>query len=110
MESATPAMTRGARAARARPDPRRGALGRAQFCTYSPVRARLDRAEHRQGAPVTSWVCRTAAEIAAAVREKRTTPREVVAEHLARIEQLDGRVGAFRRVRTDAAPAEADEV
>jgi len=59
---------------------------------------------------VTSWVGRTAAEIAAAVREKRTTPREVVAEHLARIEQLDGRVGAFRRVRTDAAPAEADEV
>jgi amidase len=59
---------------------------------------------------VTSWVGRTAAEIAAAVREKRATPHEVVAEHVARIEQLDGRVGAFRRLRAQAALAEADEV
>ncbi|MFF5476048.1 amidase [Streptomyces sp. NPDC012935] len=59
---------------------------------------------------MTNWVGRTAAEIAAAVREKQATPREVVAEHLARIERLDGRVGAFRVVRTDAALAEADEV
>ncbi|MES5817848.1 amidase family protein [Streptomyces sp. RG80] len=59
---------------------------------------------------MTSWIGRTAAEIAAAVREKRATPREVVAEHLARIERLDGRVGAFRTVRTEAALAEADEV
>jgi amidase len=59
---------------------------------------------------VTSWTGRTAAEIAAAVREGRVTPREVVAEHLARIEALDGRVGAFRTVRAQAALAEADEV
>ena len=59
---------------------------------------------------MTSWVGRTAAEIAAAVREKRATPREVVAEHLARIERLDGLVGAFRTVRAEAALAEADEV
>ncbi|MFF6785326.1 amidase family protein [Streptomyces sp. NPDC012510] len=59
---------------------------------------------------MTSWAGRTAAEIAAAVREKRVTPREVVAEHLARIEALDGRVGAFRTVRAEAALAEADEV
>ncbi|PWI13919.1 amidase [Streptomyces sp. Act143] len=59
---------------------------------------------------MTSWTGRTAAEIAAAVREKRTTPREVVAEHLARIERLDSRVGAFRTVRAEAALAEADEV
>ncbi|MDH6514943.1 amidase [Streptomyces sp. SAI-135] len=59
---------------------------------------------------MTNWVGRTAAEIAAAVREKRATPREVVAEHLARIERLDGRIGAFRVVRAEAAPAEADEV
>ncbi|MFE7837810.1 amidase [Streptomyces sp. NPDC057474] len=59
---------------------------------------------------MTSWVGRTAAETAAAVREKRVTPREVVAEHLARIEALDGRVGAFRKVRAAAALAEADEV
>lgn len=59
---------------------------------------------------MTSWVGRTAAEIAAAVREKRATPHEVVAEHLARIERLDARVGAFRHVRTDAALAEAEEV
>ncbi|WP_030674176.1 amidase [Streptomyces cellulosae] len=59
---------------------------------------------------MTSWVGRTAAEIAAAVREKRATPREVVAEHLARIERLDGRVGAFRTVRAEAALAESDAV
>ncbi|WP_151475574.1 amidase [Streptomyces albicerus] len=59
---------------------------------------------------MTSWAGRTAAEIAAAVREKRVTPREVVAEHLARIELLDARVGAFRHLRATAALAEADEV
>ncbi|GAB2761628.1 amidase [Streptomyces bullii] len=59
---------------------------------------------------MTNWVGRPAAETAAAVREKRATPREVVAEHLARIERLDGRIGAFRRVRAEAALAEADEV
>ncbi|POX53094.1 amidase [Streptomyces sp. Ru71] len=59
---------------------------------------------------MTTWVGLSAAEIAAAVREKRATPREVVAEHLARIERLDGRIGAFRTVRARAALAEADEV
>lgn len=59
---------------------------------------------------MTSWAGRSAAEIAAAVREKRVTAREVVAEHLDRIERLDGRVGAFRTVRAEAALAEADEV
>ncbi|MGV9249891.1 amidase [Streptomyces sp. NPDC003697] len=59
---------------------------------------------------MTSWVGRSAAEIAAAVREKRATPREVVAEHLDRIARLDGRIGAFRSVRAEAALAEADEV
>ncbi|MEW2619168.1 amidase [Streptomyces sp. NPDC048106] len=57
-----------------------------------------------------SWAGRSAAEIAAAVREKRVTPREVVAEHLARIERYDGRIEAFRKVRREAALAEADEV
>ncbi|MEW2300552.1 amidase [Streptomyces sp. NPDC006655] len=59
---------------------------------------------------MTNWVGRTAAEIAAAVREKRVTPRQVVTEHLERIARLDGRIGAFRKVRADAALAEADEV
>ncbi|MGW1893653.1 amidase [Streptomyces sp. NPDC002004] len=59
---------------------------------------------------MTDWAGRTAAEIAAAVREKQVTPREVVAGHLARIERLDGRIGAFRTVRAEAALAEADEV
>ncbi|USQ84732.1 amidase family protein [Streptomyces phaeoluteigriseus] len=59
---------------------------------------------------MTEWVGRTAVEIAAAVREKRVEPRAVVAEHLARIARLDGRIGAFRVVRAEAAPAEADEV
>lgn len=59
---------------------------------------------------MTDWVGRTAAEIAAAVREKQVTPREVVAAHLARIQRLDGRIGAFRVVRSARALAEADEV
>ncbi|MEV5953238.1 amidase family protein [Streptomyces sp. NPDC051987] len=59
---------------------------------------------------MTDWAGRTAAETAAAVREKRVTPREVVAGHLERIARLDGRIGAFRKVRADAALAEADEV
>ncbi|MGW5174218.1 amidase [Streptomyces sp. NPDC004082] len=59
---------------------------------------------------MTSWAGRTAVETAAAVREKRVTPREVVAWHLARIERLDARIGAFRTVRVQAALAEADEV
>ncbi|MGW0800346.1 amidase [Streptomyces sp. NPDC001089] len=57
---------------------------------------------------MTSWAGRTATEIAAAVREKRISPREVVAEHLARIERLDAGIGAFRLVRSEAAMAEAD--
>ncbi len=57
---------------------------------------------------MSSWAGRTATEIAAAVRERRISPREVVAEHLARIERLDARVGAFRLVRSEAALAEAD--
>ncbi|MFE1927055.1 amidase [Streptomyces asoensis] len=57
---------------------------------------------------MTSWAGRTAAEIAAAVRAKEVTPREVVAEHLAQIERLDGRIGAFRTVRARAALAEAE--
>ncbi|MGW2418740.1 amidase [Streptomyces sp. NPDC001709] len=59
---------------------------------------------------MSDWAGRSAAEIAAAVREKRVTPREVTAGHLARIERLDGRIGAFRKVRAEAALAEADEV
>ncbi|MFK0282906.1 amidase [Streptomyces sp. NPDC090499] len=59
---------------------------------------------------MTDWAGRTATEIAAAVREQRATPREVVAGHLERIARLDGRIGAFRKVRADAALAEADEV
>ncbi|MER6381242.1 amidase family protein [Streptomyces sp. NPDC001250] len=55
-------------------------------------------------------VGRTAAETAAAVRAKEVTPREVVAECLARIERIDGRIGAFRKVRAEAALAEADAV
>ncbi|WP_333778426.1 amidase [Streptomyces sp. IBSBF 3136] len=59
---------------------------------------------------MSNWAGRTAAEIAAAVREKRATPREVVAEHLARIERLDGRIGAFRKVLAASALAAADEL
>ncbi|MGW7005985.1 amidase [Streptomyces sp. NPDC054933] len=56
------------------------------------------------------WPGRTAVDIAAAVREGRVTPREVVAEHLAHIEREDVGIGAFRTVRSALALAEADEV
>ena len=62
-------------------DSRRGAVPQGTVLPYSITThgyapsSRHRRARHRQGAPVTSWVGRTAAEIAAAVREKRVTPR-----------------------------------
>jgi amidase len=52
----------------------------------------------------------TAAQIAAEVRAGRLTARQAVEDALARIDTVDGRVGAFQRVRTDAARAEADAV
>ncbi|MFD6416873.1 amidase [Streptomyces sp. NPDC060194] len=59
---------------------------------------------------MTTWETSTAGDIAAAVREGRAVPRQVVADRLARIERLDGRIGAFRTVRAAAALAEADAV
>ncbi len=58
----------------------------------------------------TTLVGRSAAELAAWVREGRTTPAAVVAAHLAHAAGVDGRVGAFRRLRADEALAEADAV
>lgn len=55
-----------------------------------------------------TWPGRTAADIAGAVREGRVSAGDVVAQHLARIEQLDQRIGAFRTVRAEQALAEAD--
>ena len=49
----------------------------------------------------------TAVGIAAAVRAGRVTPTEVLEEHLERIAALDGRLGAFQLVRTEAVRAEA---
>ncbi|SME94656.1 amidase [Streptomyces sp. Amel2xC10] len=84
---------------------RRGPGGAAQF-SYVLV----SNATHTEGVAVTDWAGRTAVEIAAAVRAKEATPREVVADHLARIERLDAGIGAFRVVRAAAALAEADEL
>ncbi|MFD0318677.1 amidase [Streptomyces flavalbus] len=58
---------------------------------------------------MTDWTGRTAVDIAAAVRDKRVTPREVVEQHLRRIQEWDGRIGAFREVRAERALIEADE-
>ena len=59
---------------------------------------------------MSQWAGRTAADIAAAVRDGRVTAREVVAEHLGRIAAADGELRAFVRVREEAALAEADAV
>lgn len=50
---------------------------------------------------------KTAVEIAAAVRAKELDPVEVTREALDRIAAADGVIGAFRRVRTEEALAEA---
>jgi amidase len=53
------------------------------------------------------WVGETAVGIAAAVRSGRASPTEVLEEHLERIAALDGRLGAFRLLRTEEVRAEA---
>jgi amidase len=53
------------------------------------------------------YVGETAVGIAAAVRAGRAAPTEVLEEHLERIAALDGRLGAFRLLRTEEARAEA---
>lgn len=45
----------------------------------------------------------TAPEIADAVRSGRTTAAEIIRTHLARIDEVDGSLAAFRSVRHDAA-------
>ena len=52
----------------------------------------------------------TAVEIATAVRSGAASARDVVAAHLAYIDRVDPRYGAFRRVRASEALAEADAV
>jgi amidase len=53
------------------------------------------------------WVGETAVGIAAAVRGGQAAPTEVLEEHLERIAALDGRLGAFRVLRTEEVRAEA---
>jgi amidase len=53
------------------------------------------------------FVGETAVGISAAVRAGRVSPAEVLEEHLERIAALDGRLGAFRLLRTDEVRAEA---
>src|SRR5215217_7801834 len=53
------------------------------------------------------YVGETAVGIAAAVRSGQVAPAEVLEQHLERIAALDGRLGAFRLLRTDEVRAEA---
>ena len=53
------------------------------------------------------WVGQTAVGIAAAVRSGQASPSEVLEEHLERIAAVDGRLGAFRLLRTEQVRAEA---
>jgi len=57
-----------------------------------------------------SWVGRTAADIAAAVRSGEVSARTVVDEHLAAIEAGDGAIHAFNHVTAEAARTAADAV
>jgi amidase len=53
------------------------------------------------------YVGETAVGIAAAVRSGQVAPTEVLEQHLERIAALDGRLGAFRLLRTEEVRAEA---
>jgi amidase len=55
-------------------------------------------------------VGRSATELAAAVREGRTTAREAVDAHLVHLKAVDDHLGAFVSVRAEAALREADAV
>lgn len=55
-----------------------------------------------------SWIGRGAQQIADAVRGGQVGPRQVVQQHLERIERLNPQLGAFRRVRHEEALAEAE--
>ena len=57
-----------------------------------------------------SWVGRTVGEIAQAVRDGAADPTEVTRQHLEQIDRLDGRIGAFVRVRRERALAEAEDL
>jgi amidase len=59
---------------------------------------------------VDTWIGRSAAQIAEAVRTGGAEPRAVVQQHLDRIERLNPQLGAFRRIRHGEALAEADAV
>src|SRR4051794_41480116 len=60
--------------------------------------------------PGAGPVGRTATELAEAVRTGELTAVEVVRAHLAQIDAVDNRIGAFRVVRREAALTEAAEV
>src|SRR5216117_4143875 len=64
----------------------------------------------RGGGMAGKLVGRTVREIAEAVRTGSATPADAVREHLEQIDALNDRVGAFLRVRRDAALTEADAV
>ncbi len=55
-------------------------------------------------------VGKTAVEIAEAVRTGSATPSDAVRDHLEQIDALNERVGAFLRIRRDAALSEAEAV
>ena len=60
--------------------------------------------------PATELHEMTAADLAFAVRTGQASAREVVDDHLARIEALDERVGGFLEVTAEGARAQADAV
>lgn len=56
------------------------------------------------------WIGSTAVRIAEAVRAREVSPLDVVRQHLARIEQLDPRLNAFRLVRAADVCDEAEQL
>jgi amidase len=74
------------------------------------TRAGASAAPRTHNVVVNKWIGRTATEIATAVQTGEVTAREVVAAHLDRIAAINAELGAFVRIRQQAALAEADAV
>jgi amidase len=73
----------------------------------------LSLVQHRRtpvGNRDTDLIGQTAVDLAELVRSGKVTPTEVVGAHLERIRSFNPQLGAFERVRTEKALAEAEEV
>lgn len=88
-----------------------GAPGTSTTCSESALTARARRSEHPaffEGSAAIDLTDLTLAEQAALLRRGKSSSREIVDAHLARVEKLNGKLHAFVDVYADEARALAD--